>query len=338
MVITKRRSAMASTALAVTTIAACGSATPSSSPTAGGGGLGPITVTMAVPQFGPEEAPTLAAFAALKSMGITINVKQDESLTQAQQTFVANQADMLFGATEGILSANAQGSDGVAIWEGNGDNWVLISKASLTTPQQLNGKPIATGPSGQTTYTLLTEGAKKLEFTPQLVVINGSGNRTQAMVQGQVAAAFASVSDFIAQDAVTPGSYHVLVSFQNVFPGFSDAYFWIHRSFISQHPAVVQAIVNALAVAYKRVNEDKAWYVQQVATYFPTTTPSVAGSVWDQFTGLGLWAEDGDLTPAKCTSRAQFLQTYGYIKSIPPLSAWCDYQVAEKAVTLANGG
>jgi ABC-type nitrate/sulfonate/bicarbonate transport system substrate-binding protein len=320
--------------VAAMALAACGSS--SSTGSASPATLGPITVSVVVPQTSIEMAPFRAALDSLQTQGITIQLIQEASISTAEQTFVANHADLLFGSTEGMLNANAQGSDGVAIWEGYGDVWVLISKASLSDPTALNGKPLATGPSGQTTYTLLVEGAKKLNFSPKLVVINGSGNRVQALVQGQVDASLASVSDFVAQDSKAPGQYKILVSYQDVFPGFSDGYIWAHQAFLTAHPAVAQAIDNAFAAAYKRVNSDKTWYLQKVATYYPTVDQTAAGKTWDQFAKLKLWPQDGDLTSAACTSRAQFLMDAGYIKSIPTVSTWCDFTLGQKAVAAAN--
>jgi ABC-type nitrate/sulfonate/bicarbonate transport system substrate-binding protein len=304
---------------------------PSAEPT-----FAPVSLTMAMPRYGPEMSAAIAAFEALKAQGITVTLKQFDSLTQAEQAFVANQADLLFGSTEGMLNANSQGSDGMAVWEGNGDNWVLISKASVADVKELDGKPLATGPSGQTTYTLVTEGAKQLGYSPQLVVINGSGNRVQALVQGQVDSALASVADFIAQDATTPGDYQILVSYQDVFPGFSDAYFWAHKTWVDGNLAAAQAIVNALAVNYKRINTDKPWFVDLVSQYFPSTDAATAGIIWDQFTALKLWAPDAHLTPEACTSRAQFLLDAAYIESLPDLSSWCGSTMAQAAVAAAG--
>lgn len=322
-------------------LSACSSSSKSSSShsgaTAGGtsAASGPLKLTIALPSTEIEDTPLRAGLAALASQGISVAVKEYESVTQAQQAFVANKADLLFGATESMLSANAQGADARAVWIGTGDNWVLIGKNSITDPKQLDGKPLASGPSGQTTYTLMIEGAKKLGFTPKVVTISGSNNRAQAMVQGQVRSAVVSATDYVNLNSAKPGQYRIIASYAQVFPGITDGYIWMHQSFITKHQSQTQTIVNALAKAYKRVNTDEAWFVQQGKIYTPTTSQAVAQAVWQTYTKQNLWPADGNLTVSECQGNLDFLTKYGYVKTPSPVATWCLSSIAEKAAQSA---
>jgi NitT/TauT family transport system substrate-binding protein len=261
--------------------------------------------------------PSLLAWERMPDYGYEVVPKFYADATSAIQAVIRGDADVGAGDPVAVINANTAGQSLRIFGIQNGIQYALIAPVSITDPAQLQGKRVAYHSPSSMTRALAMLAADKFGFQPEWMVMQGSEVRAEALLSGQIDATVIDYENVGVVQAARPGEYHVLISFAEEFPGLMGNSFFASSDYINANSDAVDAMVEAMVLTYRRVNEDPEFLFNQVPKFIPGTEQPeeadrihkliddlVAYHVWDSNGGfsqeaaektVALYVEIGDL-------------------------------------------
>jgi ABC-type nitrate/sulfonate/bicarbonate transport system substrate-binding protein len=249
-------------------------------------------------QSTPDEAylPLLMAIDAMKTAGYNISSEQLGDTSIVFQGLASNTVQF----TGDSLQPGAQGaSEGVpvkAITTRNRSHVVWATLPEYEDCSGLDGEPLGVY-SPEAAYTLLMElyleaNCPGIETT--YVTIQDSPLRAQALAHGQIKGTTLGLPDAMALEAQNPGKFLlVILSGEPGLEGVSDEYVYANEATITDHPAIVQALVSEHLKAIRSLYANPAQVTELVTKHLPDA-PS--DEVAKRFVADKIWYANGGLT------------------------------------------
>jgi ABC-type nitrate/sulfonate/bicarbonate transport system substrate-binding protein len=237
-----------------------------------------------------SDVPRLAAQRGLRARGYTI--RQNE-YTQADLSVLAlsrRENDM------GVISialgwaAVAKGAPIVTVMEASGGRHVLLTRSSIRTCRDLEGRRVGVNSLGATGDQLLRTylaeecpGAK-----PTMLVIQHTRNRMAAVVSGATDGAIVFRDDALAAMELQPGRVHVLADLGLRWPTLMNLGVFVNRQYGEEHEDVVVEYLKACLTAYRTLGTNPALLAREAPRLlnyernFATIAATfVAGKTWN---------------------------------------------------------
>lgn len=300
-------------AIALTTVAACGSS--------GGGNKSsdPKSQKLTVVWNSTPDVtylPMLMAVAQMKKDGYNISAETVSGADVAAQALASNRAQFTADNITGAAAAVAHGAGIkiVAATQANEAAWV--TSPGYEDCNKLTGKSVGIfGPAAASGYTKemdLYFSKHCPNVKPHLVTIPDSSLRAQAMANKQIVATVLAVSDAdTLQKKLDPNTHYTETRFSEAFPGLADNYLFANTSVLKSDPQAVATFVadtlKATRQIYSQAGNTSA-FSKLLSTYLSAKsyTADSATSTLD----AKIWYANGGLDQAGVSGLTQTLKVF----------------------------
>jgi NitT/TauT family transport system substrate-binding protein len=243
--------------------------------------------------------PAVAAFEAMKEdgTGVEVEVLELEDTQVALQALLSDEADFAILDIETLPAANARGADLRVFFVGQNNEWLLVSRSDITSPEELDAARIGYGSSGSTTWWLLVDAAERYGVTPTYLAVPGSENRVTALLAGEIDASALTYADFEALERQAPGEFHILLDFEQEAPGIiTGDNMMATQSRLDEAEASFKIITEYLVEHYRRAGEDPEWLAEQALKHFPDGNPDEFLASAQALATANVFQDDGGLS------------------------------------------
>ncbi|MBI2874025.1 MAG: ABC transporter substrate-binding protein [Firmicutes bacterium] len=245
------------------------------------------------------DVPGLLAFENMRAMGYEVVPKFMAKSELAVEAVVRGDAHI--GNTGGVTLYNAiaEGAKIKVFMQQSGNPWALVGRGNVKTLQDLDGKKLAQhSPAAESkALTDMILATKAPNVKPQVLIIAGSDNRAQALLQGDIDASPLELSDLIGLNIKQPGNFNVLVSFTQELPLLQTSPFYAGTSFLAEKKGAVKSFIRAILDTHLKIAEDATFLKEQAPKYLPGYDQEQLPQMIDVYRQYGLWPVNGGIEP-----------------------------------------
>ncbi len=205
--------------------------------------------------------PTYMALDAMKKAGYNvidpITFKSD---TLNVQALASNQVQFVTGALPVFATSINQGLPLKIIATRANNAWSLVAQNDITKCDQLDGKNVGIFSEGgvSTAFLKIYLQQNCPNAKPNYLIIADSPLRRQALESGQLVATPLEPGDTSDIIAKSSDKFHVLANFGQTMPDIGRDIIATNTTMLKDHPAVVQAFVQAEVQAIRQLYQDPA--------------------------------------------------------------------------------
>jgi len=202
------------------------------------------------------------------------------------------QFQMGSSTTSSVMKVIQDGAPLTFVSELSRNQWTLMAKNDIADCADMDGVRLGLhSPGGVSTalYRAWYQRNCDTGVEPDELYIEGSPNRLQALLAGQVDVAMIELEDTL---DLPEGDYTMLANFTQDLRDIKVGLVYANDGFIEEHPEVVQQVVNELTALQKEVNEDPALFEELIGEYVPETGEKTADAV-AAYLDVGMIPDDG---------------------------------------------
>jgi ABC-type nitrate/sulfonate/bicarbonate transport system substrate-binding protein len=221
--------------------------------------------------------------------------------------------DLAWENTQVVYASIGKGAQIVEIMDRSANANLLLTKASLETCSDLDGKSIAV-PGVTSPGTLILRAY--VEDTcpgasPQLAVVSGSRNRYAALLGGTVDGAIQQLDTLLKAERERPGEFHALVRYVDYVPEIQMNTCVAGRLFVEQHPQAIRDIIQAVMVGRRSVQDEAS--LEEAIIHYLEYEPEDARRSAEAYVALGTWDFRGEYSMENVQATLEFLQAGGVV-------------------------
>ena len=243
-----------------------------------GAALGQTTVTLVSSTVNPPSISNIYYLAAMDATfaknGLKVQLQQSAGSPSSVAAIISARAEFASVAVTTLANAAAEGVKARMVVTGNFDfPGVIMSRPEITNVKQLEGKTMGASAIGSMEY-IITQGylVKQGVDFPKIkwVATRQSSNTIQALASGQIDAAWMNTPSLLNMLKLS-SSLRTLVSAEEiskVSPNPGGAVIVTDR-YAAQNPKVVQAFVDSVIEANRKLYEDRAFFDAVVDKWMP---------------------------------------------------------------------
>ncbi len=317
-------------------LASCGGqAAPASSPASAAAGSAPPAVSTgaaakpasstsaavkpagsaAKPAASGQAAKLIVSYGELVPQSVPIFVAQDAGIYQQNGLNIdlrlivssAEMAALLSGETQiasaagsQVLNAETAGADLVVTAAIAGlSPFRLYVQPSIKSVAELKGKSVGISKFGSPSETAVRTALAKNGLNPdkdvRIVEMGSTQARTAALIQGSIDAGMANPLE---ADKLEQSGLHSVYDLAKEKLPSAQSVVLAKRDWVNGHRDLMQRYVDAIVQAMARTRADKALTIGVMKKWFKSDDDKLMGSVYDAYTGTGLWPEVPYVTPA----------------------------------------
>ncbi|MGI6375782.1 MAG: ABC transporter substrate-binding protein [Anaerolineae bacterium] len=255
-----------------------------------------------------RDVPMLMALDALREQGYTIEVTYMAKSALIAEGLARGDADIGLLNNQTMWLAIEKGADVRTVAQSVGSATVFASKTSVTSCQQLDGRPVglasATGVSPALLYRYLEQECPDVE--PQYLVIPESEGRRAAMLADQLDATTMPSEELLKLQQEAPGRFHALMVPAEMFPEIQVEGLHVRQGWAQDHPEAVRAFLRALLEANRRIAADPQLLYDQAEERLELDATTVR-LVADAYLDAAIWPANGALTSTNLQQTIDFL-------------------------------
>lgn len=213
--------------------------------------------------------------------------------------------------------------------------WTLTAKTDIKTCQDLHGVRFGLhSPGGVSTAIFKSWFSKNCpdSVKPEILYIEGSPNRLQGLLAGQLDATMLEVDDTLELPA---DKLHVMVNFGKELPEIEANTVYANSTFLKEHPEVAIGLLREMSNLAKEINADPSVFVGLLKKYKPELADK-AEQIAKAYTDGNLFAEDGSMSMEDLQATIDLYTTAGAIKPGMKAEDIADRQYLEKALQSAG--
>ena len=191
--------------------------------------------------------------------------------------------------------------------------WTLTAKTTINSCQDLDGVRFALhSPGGVSTAIFKSWFAKNCPTSvkPKIMYVEGSPNRLQGLLAGQIDATMLEVDDTLDLPA---DKFKIMVNFGDQLPEIEANTVYANNTFLKEHPDVAIGLLSEMSALAKEVNADPSLFAGLIKKYKPELAER-ADEIAKAYVDGGLFAEDGAMSMADLQKTVDLYQTAGAIK------------------------
>jgi NitT/TauT family transport system substrate-binding protein len=164
------------------------------------------------------------------------------------------------------------------------NEFALLTPSSIETPEQLQGKRLAIHGPNTLTDALVKSTIQKYRLDQATVLtIPGSDVRAQALINGEIDATPAEISDVINVRSTAGDQFHTLIAYSQDFPLVNGTVFFATDEYIRENRDKLKVFVKALLEGYREVYEDPDYLKQNAAQHLKNLDQSVIDELADAY-------------------------------------------------------
>jgi NitT/TauT family transport system substrate-binding protein len=274
-------------------------------------------------EFDLQDVPALLAFEDLAERGITVETTAYNQTDLQLQALVTGEIDIAAGSLAALLTANDAGGDFVAFAEQSGNDWQLMSKASITTPEGLDGARVAYHSEVAFDRAMLQMVVDNAGVTPNWVVMPGSEVRAAALLAGQIDATAASAQDAILIEEQGGADFHTLVPLKDELPNLMTAILFGSRDYVESNEALLREVMTAVLARYAEIPSDGGATVKaEAARFIPGVEQDLIDKAVDKYIELGYWLADGGMSQERAEFSAEFYTESNDLSALPTIDSF----------------
>lgn len=208
--------------------------------------------------------------------------------------------------------------------------WTLVGKNNIKSCEDLDGVRFGLhSPGGVSTAIFKSWFQQNCpdSIKPKIVYVEGSPNRFQGLLAGQLDATMLEVDDTLDLPA---DRFGIMVNFSKELPEIEANTIYANDTFLKDHPDVAVNLLAAMSELAKEINADPSVMAGLIKKYKPELAKN-ADSIAQAYVDGDVFIEDGSMSMADLTKTIELYQGAGAIK--PGLTAEdiADRQYLEKA-------
>ena len=200
------------------------------------------------------------------------------------QAVVGGSVDIAQNGYTPALSAAVQGADIVIVGGiSNKLPFQLVTKTSITRPDQLKGQSVAISRYGSSTDTAADFALAHLKLTRsdvKILQLGGAATRIAAAMSGQIAGTMEQYPDTA---ELSRHGFHVLVDVTDIAGDYPNTSYVTSRSFLKSRPEVVKAFLMAMATAVHEYKTNPSVAVPLSQKFLDVKDPVNAKAAYDAY-------------------------------------------------------
>lgn len=217
-------------------------------------------------------------------------------LTQSEapvQALIQGSVDIAHGSVVPVTTAVGAGADLRVFAQVRGLQYVMMARDDMSSPEDFEGRRVGIHAAASTT-TLLTEAylSDHPDVEPDYVVVPGSPNRIQAMLEGELDATAAQFGDDETLLEEDPDNFHVVFDFAREMPNLVDGVYSYNAQSADEETVKFAEVLLEETIRQHRYFLDNPEEAQQTAEDLETV--EVAGI--DRFIDSEIWPRDHRLS------------------------------------------
>jgi ABC-type nitrate/sulfonate/bicarbonate transport system substrate-binding protein len=291
----------------------------------------PAKLTVAYPGSpGFNHVATYVAWDTLKTKGYTVETKPYANIGLATNGVVGGESQIGWIAAGGAMNAIRQGNKLKAFFHGQKNVFVMVSKKEIATFKDLNGKTVGESVPGQINDSVRVALEKKEAITTQVVRLNESTQRTQALLAGQLdAASGMQPEDYLEIESKRPGAFKILVRYSEAFPDLGGTFLWIRDDFVEQYPDATLEILENLILTYRRAYDDGNGFLAEAKKHLPDMPDDRLKASLQAYTEPKYWDPNGGMSESIGKGTGDFYMQAGTVKDAPAAADWVNWKLAD---------
>jgi ABC-type nitrate/sulfonate/bicarbonate transport system substrate-binding protein len=254
--------------------------------------------------------PTAIAIERLEEMGYDIEVV--ELGGNSNQLQAAATGAVQITAIAQVMDAIDQGLDSRFFMEANTNEFLLVSKAELTSCESLDGHSVGIQSTGSFVGQLAIQWLEQTcpDARPNLTVIEGSDNRLAALLAGQLDSSVVDLQDWTLLQRARPGEFTVTGDFTKMMP-IMRAAFAAPRSFIADNPQLIEDWIRVHLDVYRQTYENPDSLVEKGKELLGEIDPEALPDIVQAFVAAQVWPADGGLSNQGVMDTVNFFNNDG---------------------------
>ena len=270
--------------------------------------------------------PYVLGWETMREKGWEVEPKFFPTVDVCVQAVISGQVDVCDGvAANSAITAVEKGAALRMFYVTKMTEWQLVTPKSITRVEDLSGKKVAYHAPGGLTDVLVKDLAQRYQITPEWMVIPGSSVRAEALLNGQIDATPAEISDALYILEQRPDDFHILVSWLEILEGLPGTGSVATETFLQNNPEAAEIYVEYSLKAARRAVQEPEWIVTQGAKYLPELDPEAFRRVVDALIEHEIWDVNGGLTEAGAEQAKEFFYNAGQISAPMPIEQWADF-------------
>lgn len=276
-------------------------------------GIGPVAAADAVFGFsgwGVGYLPTAIAIDRLTDMGYDIEVSELGGNNNQLQAAATGAVQIT--AIAQVMDAIDQGLDSRFFMEANSNEFLLVSKAELSTCESLDGHSVGIQSTGSFAGQLAIQWLAQTcpGTNANLTVIEGSDNRLAALLANQLDSSVVDLQDWTLLERARPGEFTVTGDFTKTMP-IMRAAFAAPRAFIAEHPQLIEDWIRVHLDVYRESYENPDLLVEKGRELLTEVDPDALPAIVQAFLAAKVWPVDGGLSDQDVMDTINFFNKDG---------------------------
>ena len=254
--------------------------------------------------------PTAVAIDRLAEMGYDIEVA--ELGGNSKQLQAAATGAVQITAIAQVMDAIDQGLDSRFFMGANTNEFLLVSKADLTSCESLDGKTVGIQSTGSFVGQLAIQWLAQTcpDTKANLTVIEGSDNRLAALLANQLDSSVVDLQDWTLLQRAKPDEFTVTGDFTKMMP-IMRAAFAAPQSFIADNPQLIEDWIRVHLDVYRESYANPDLLVEKGRELLGEIDPEAMPSIVEAFLAAQVWPLDGGLSDREVMDTINFFNNDG---------------------------
>lgn len=287
-------------AAAMLSLAACSSDSDEAS---GGDGDG---LTLGFPGgVGPTDVPAILALQALEEDGVTTDYIEFDSPDVQTQALISGDINIASMGPATVMSANVAGGDLHMIANNNKNDLMVVAAGDISQCGDLDGKPVAYHSDGSTSTAHLRAwfADECPDANPEWMVISGSANRTNALIEGQISGTIVRTEDWVGGLVGVETDAHPLAELSESQSNLLTQTIVINGDEASDLHAQFLAALNE---QFAEINSDPVAYSERASEILKDMEPEALTAIYESLVEQGVFPESSALSESDVSDTIDF--------------------------------
>jgi ABC-type nitrate/sulfonate/bicarbonate transport system substrate-binding protein len=272
-----------------------GTAPPATSAPTGAGEVVQFKFGTSSPESFPD-APNLAAFDDLReNENIDVEFISFSSGDDTIRALVAGQVDLGAVFPSGIMAAAAEGTVKL-FFNGKNNEWSLVCRSDITSPEDLTGARIGRHSPNDLTAALVNNTIEKYGVEPELLTIPGSENRVVALLEDQIDCSPIDIAGLFVLEAERAGGFEPIIRYKDEMPDLIVTQHHVgSTSSMERNPDAWKTLTTYLVKHYRMSNDDPEYLAEIADRYFPEEDSELHAEQAQAYGDFEAFTRDGGL-------------------------------------------
>ncbi|MHB2022617.1 MAG: ABC transporter substrate-binding protein [Mycobacteriales bacterium] len=260
--------------------------------------------------------PVVVTLKKLDAEGYNASYTALSGTTSVVAALSSNDVQVMDLTGPGTFLAIARGNPFEVFGQQYIDEDALVTTKNITSVSQLSGRRIALAGPTTLSGSLLNISDKKAGVHPNIVYLGNSSVRTGALLAGKVDATVLELDDVAkVLSGPTASQFHVLVYYPPLFPFLLGNVFSTTRSFASQHPTIIKALLDTYNQTIASAYANPTGFINKYGSLLTGLTPKVEQQAMAESVTGKIWGTNhAQITQSDITQSLNFYKAAGLLK------------------------